>query len=74
MRIFISAVLAASLSATGALAETSLAAGKPTGVRQAQGLRTTELYVFGFMGLLGLGLGVALIGHKGATVSSTTTG
>ena len=62
MRILISLALAASLAATSALAGDNagpLAAGKPAGVHQAQGLNNTDLVLIGIAGLTAIAIGVA---------------
>ena len=72
MRIFGAAILAASLLATNAFAETSLPAGKPAGVKKAQENNNTILIVGG-VGLAGLGIALAASSNGGGPTNFTST-
>ncbi|HWY63743.1 MAG TPA: hypothetical protein VNX61_00930 [Rhizomicrobium sp.] len=61
MRILISFALAASMAASSAFAGDSagpLAAGKPAGVHQAQGLNTTTIVLIGIGAVTAIAIGV----------------
>jgi len=76
MRVAISAILAASLSVTSALAEGSgagpLAPGKPAGVQKAQGGDNTILYIMG-AGVVIAGIILVASGSGHDTSSGTTS-
>ena len=62
MRILISLALATSLAASSAFAGDNvapLAAGKPAGVHQAQGLGTTSIVLIGIGAVTAIAIGVA---------------
>ena len=62
MRILISLALAASMAASSAFAGDNagpLAAGKPAGVHQAQGLNTTTIVLIGLGAVTAIAVGVA---------------
>jgi len=62
MRILISLALAASMAASSAFAGDNagpLAAGKPAGVRQAQGINNTDLVLIGIGVVTAIAIGVA---------------
>jgi len=70
MRILISLALATSLAATSAFAADNvapLAAGKPAGVHQAQGINNTDLVLIGIAALTAIAIGVAS-GSNGSPV------
>lgn len=62
MRTLISLALATSLAASSAFAADTgspLAAGKPAGVHQAQGISTTDLTLLGIAAVTAIAIGVA---------------
>ena len=74
MRILISLALATSLAASSAFAADTagpLAAGKPAGVHQAQGISTTGLVLLGIGVLTAITVGVAT-GSNGSPLQPTT--
>ena len=80
MRISGAVLLAASLLATNAFAATTLSAGKPAGVKQAQ-MEGNTLMIVSAIGLTGLGIALAASSSGGgptsfvsATTTTTTTG
>ena len=72
MRIFGAAILAASLLATNAFAETTLTAGKPAGVKKAQMENSNTLLIIGGIGLAGVGIGLAASSNGGGPTTVTT--
>jgi opacity protein-like surface antigen len=77
MRTLIASVLSASLLASAAMAADTvgpLVAGKPAGVRQAQGINQTALIVITGIVAAGvaIGLGTASSGNPGGPVPLTT--
>jgi hypothetical protein len=77
MRNFVAATVAATLIASSALAATDsgpLAAGKPTGVKQAQDFNdNTVWYIVGF-GVVAAGIAIVASGNSnGALAAGTTT-
>jgi hypothetical protein len=80
MRVLISAILAASLSATGVMADGGgavgpLAPGKPAGVLKAQGGDNTILYILGAgVVIAGIVLVASSGGNDHPTGTTTTSG
>lgn len=73
MRIFGAAILATSLVVTHAFAATTLPAGKPAGVKQAQERDSNNmLLIIGGVGLAGLGIGLAASQNGGGPTNFTT--
>ena len=72
MRIFGAAILAASLLVSNAFAETTLPAGKPAGVKKAQGNNPSTLMIVGAIGIAGLGIGLASSSNGGGPTTVTT--
>jgi hypothetical protein len=73
MRTLVSLALATTLAASSAFAADSshpLAAGKPAGVHQAQGMGTTTWVLVGVAGLTAIAVGVAA-GSTGSSNPST---
>jgi hypothetical protein len=75
MRVFLSAILATTLIASSALAETgALAPGKPAGVKQAQ---MTENEMFIALGVAAVAAGIVAAAtsqnHVAAAAATTTT-
>jgi hypothetical protein len=73
MRILISLALATSLAASSAFAADNagpLAAGKPAGVHQAQGISTTDIVLIGIGVLSAVAIGVAS-GSNGSPAQPT---
>ncbi len=60
------------LIALSASAQTPLAPGLPAGILPAQGMKTTENYLFGIAALAAVGFGVFLVGKKSTSTTSTT--
>lgn len=46
--------------------------GKPAGVKSAENMKETELYLFGAVGLLGIGLGIYLFRANNSTATVST--
>jgi hypothetical protein len=47
--------------------------GKPAGVRPAQSLRATELYLFGIVGAVAVGVGVLIVRDKKSPAAPVST-
>ena len=81
MRMLISAAMTAAIFASSALAEDAtkpLAAGRPAGVKEAQGQEVSPIVYLGLVGIVGV-IAIAA-GHSshhnnnGTTTTTTTTG
>jgi hypothetical protein len=72
MRIFGSAILAASLLVTNAFAAETLSAGKPAGVKKAQEDNRNTIMIISGIGLAGLGIGLAASSNGGGPTTSTS--
>ena len=73
MRILISLALATSLAASSAFAGDNagpLAAGKPAGVHQAQGINNTDLVLIGIGAVTAIAIGVAS-GSNGSPIQTS---
>ena len=73
MKTFTAIILVSSLMATSAFAETTLKAGKPAGLKNAQAASQNALLIIAGVGLVGVGIGIAASSNGKGTLSATTT-
>jgi hypothetical protein len=73
-KILTSLLVAAALLTLPASAQVSrLMPGRPAGVRPAQDMRTTELYLFGVAALAAVGVGLLAFHSKSTATAATST-